>query len=342
MATRGEISDQQTAKIRRIFEREIQSIRDATRISQLQSLIEANNIDGIIDLLGMDRSAFLNLEESIREAYRIGGAFTSESIGAIPVPNIGNVVLRFDLATNAAVQWVQENAATRVVEIVEDQRVMIRERIAFAVSEGINPRQSALDLVGRIDNNTGTRRGGFIGNTSRQAQSLQNARSELESLDARYFTRQLRDRRFDPVIRRSIESGEPVPVAQLNAAVTSMQNRSLRNRAETIARTESINALRAGEAESIAQAIERGEVDPQDVTKEWSGTLDSRERIDHISIEGQTRTLDQPFDLPDGSRLMFPGDGSLNAAARQVIQCRCRSIYRIDFIGRVVRLRGFR
>ena len=342
MASRDEISDQQIAKLRRIFQQEVQGIRDAARIAQLQSLIEANNINGIIDLLGIDRASFSVLEESIREAYRIGGSFTADALSPIPVPNIGNVMFRFDLATQNAVQWILNNSSQRVVEIVEDQRVMIQERLAFAVQEGINPRQSALDLVGRVDGRTGRRSGGFIGLTSRQAGSVQNARTELETMDRNYLNRELRDKRFDGAFIRALESGEPIDVARVNAAVTSLQNRTLRSRGETIARTESINALRAGEAESIAQAVERGEIDPQDVTKEWSGTLDSRERTDHVAVEGQIMRLDQPFELPDGSRLMYPGDSSLNAAARQVIQCRCRSIYRIDFIGRVVRLRGFR
>ena len=38
------------------------------------------------------------------------------------------------------------------------------------------------------------------------------------------------------------------------------------------------------------------------------------------------QALDQPF-IVGGSKLMFPGDNSLGAAANEIIQCRCTQYY---------------
>ncbi|HEY7885569.1 MAG TPA: phage minor head protein, partial [Cellvibrionaceae bacterium] len=206
---------------------------------------------------------------------------------------------------------------------------------------GRNPRTTALDLVGRIDPLNRQRTGGYIGMTSNQAQWVENARSELESLNPNYLTRQLRDKRFDSAVRKAIESGEPLKADQIDRAITQMQSRTLKYRGDVIARTESINALRAGQHESFAQAINNGEVDVGDAKRTWDATGGPRTRDAHMAMEGQERDWGVPFDGPDGSQLLFPGDSSLGAPAAMTIQCRCRERTEIDYAGKLKRLEGF-
>lgn len=342
MTRREEISEEQIRLLRRVFEREVQEIRDTVKISELERLIANRDTYGIIRLLNIDRSAFSDLEQTIEQAFRQGGVFTAADLSPIPVEGVGNVLFRFDMTTTLAAQWIADNAARFVVKVTEGQREMIREVITQGTNDGVNPRRQALDLVGRVNNMTGKREGGFIGLTSSQARSVQNARAELENLDSDYFNRELRDRRLDPAIRKAIKNDEPLPRKTINAAITSLQNRTLKYRGDNIARTEAINALRGGEAQAIAQAMEKGDIDPEDVTKDWSGSLDARERQQHLAIEKQRRNILEPFDMPDGSRLMYPGDTSLGAPGSQTINCRCQSIYRIDYFNGVVkRFKGF-
>lgn len=89
------------------------------------------------------------------------------------------------------------------------------------------------------------------------------------------------------------------------------------------------------------QAVRRGEMDAGDVTKEWDATGDARTREEHLLMEGQTVPLLMPFTFPDGSQAQYPSDDSLGAPASNLIQCRCKIDYRIDFIGRAKRVRGF-
>jgi hypothetical protein len=118
----------------------------------------------------------------------------------------------------------------------------------------------------------------------------------------------------------------------------------LKFRGDVIARTESINALRAGHEESVNQAIALGEVDASDVSGEWdSSGNDGRTRDSHLFMEGQKRAHGVPFDfLLNEGQAMFPGDSSLGAPAKELIQCRCKKNTTIDFLGKLKRVEGFR
>ena len=60
--------------------------------------------------------------------------------------------------------------------------------------------------------------------------------------------------------------------------------------------------------------------------KRWVATTDGRVREDHLAMNGVEVPQDEPFVLPDGSKMMFPGDISMGAAPSQTINCRCTII----------------
>ena len=93
-------------------------------------------------------------------------------------------------------------------------------------------------------------------------------------------------------------------------------------RAMTIARTEVVAASNAGSH----FAAEQTGLDYQRV---WLSSRDERVREDHADMDGQRRGKNEPFEAPDGSLLMFPGDTSLGAAASQTVMCRCTEIYEV-------------
>lgn len=63
-----------------------------------------------------------------------------------------------------------------------------------------------------------------------------------------------------------------------------------------------------------------------DMWKRWVATTDGRVREDHLAMNGVEVPQDEPFVLPDGSKMMFPADISMGADASQVINCRCTMI----------------
>jgi len=91
-----------------------------------------------------------------------------------------------------------------------------------------------------------------------------------------------------------------------------------RNRAMTVARTETIGAVNAGVFRSAQQEAEvRGDPAP---FKQWISTVDDRTRPTHKAADKQRTLLSEPFRV-GGANLMFPGDP--RGPANEVINCRC-------------------
>lgn len=90
-------------------------------------------------------------------------------------------------------------------------------------------------------------------------------------------------------------------------------------RADVVARTEVGMAYSQGDYDGMSALGEHGPVE-----KEWLATGGNRTRKSHRDADGQVRPFDQPFDV-GASQLMFtrqPG-----APAKEVIQCRCTTLY---------------
>jgi len=75
-------------------------------------------------------------------------------------------------------------------------------------------------------------------------------------------------------------------------------------------------------------------VQASQVRKIWKATGDGRTRDSHLALHGESVGWDEPFISPaTGLPMMHPGDTSMGATGRDVIQCRCYMQTRIDFIG---------
>lgn len=121
-------------------------------------------------------------------------------------------------------------------------------------------------------------------------------------------------------IDRGVREGLSIPEisALVQETLTATGSARWRNRAVTVARTETIGATNAG---AFAGAVRRA-LDENDSTAEkvWLSTLDGRTRNTHRMADQQRVPLLQPFDV-GGSLLMFPGDPS--GPPDEVINCRC-------------------
>lgn len=223
-----------------------------------------------------------------------------------------------------------------MTEIVESQRALIRAAATDGLARGINPRTTALQIVGRIGAN-GRRSGGIVGLTTQQASYVANAREELSSLNqislSRYLSRERRDRRFDATIRRAMDEGRQLDDATIDRIVGRYADSLLQLRGETIARTESLAALNSARESAFQQAIDEGLLRAGDLVKRWSATLDPRTRDAHAMMNGTAKALDEPFvSLETGSRMMYPGDVSMGAGGVDTINCRCILRYDVDMV----------
>jgi hypothetical protein len=121
-------------------------------------------------------------------------------------------------------------------------------------------------------------------------------------------------------IERGIQAGEDIPTVtqRVNQVLTVSGSERWRNRARTVARTETMAAVNAGALRSAQlEAEARGDVAP---FKMWLATEDSRTRPTHRAADQQRTLLSEPFRVGTAA-LMFPGDPRGPAAA--VINCRC-------------------
>lgn len=121
-------------------------------------------------------------------------------------------------------------------------------------------------------------------------------------------------------VERGLRDGADIDTvsARIDAILTTSGSERWRNRAVTVARTETMGAVNAGlwRAAQI-DADTRGDVAP---FKVWLATDDNRTRPTHRSADGQRTLLTEPF-VVGGARLLFPGDP--RGPADEVINCRC-------------------
>lgn len=316
---------QYDAEIEAAFLKAVRDKAASIDVRQLADAIEARDFERALRIAGMTRADLYPLDASINRAFVSGGQ-TIAAVAPAFAASFG-----FDGRAGRAEQWALAHVGGLVTGIVDEQAVMLRETIAGQINAGINPRKVAVDIAGRVG--PGGRQGGFIGLSGQQMGYLASARAELESLDARYFTRTLRDRRFDALVRKAIAGGKALSAADIDRIAGRYSDRMVKHRADMIARTESITALRAGRREGIQQGIDAGAIRGDRIKRVWDATMDGRTRPDHRAMDGQeVAGMDTPFVLPDGSRMMFPGDSSLGASAAQIIACRCYDEYVVDWL----------
>lgn len=320
--------DQFIPDIRNGFLSAIRGIVDNARLSAVEDAIRTGDPAGALRVLGVDKAAFRPLEKALETAFETGGVTVASTVPRAAT----DAVFRFDVRNSRAEKFLREQSSGLITRISEDTRINIRNTITEGVRDGRNPRNIALDMIGRINPTTERREGGIIGLTKPQERWVANARKDLEELSERYFSREARDKRFDKTVRAAIKSGNPLNQETINKLLGRYKDNLLQIRGESIARTESINSLNRSEQEAIKQAVEQGAAKASQVQRIWDSAGDKRVRDSHVAMDGQSVGLDEPFVTPSGEKLMYPGDSSLGASGEETIQCRCRVRLSVDWL----------
>jgi hypothetical protein len=312
-------------EIEQAFLNAVRSRSTSIDVKELANAIEARDLNRALQIAGITRAELFPFDSSMVNAYNDGGRSVP-----LAAPSFA-VKFGFDGRATRASAWAQAHAGRLVTNIVNEQLDLLRDAISGQIATGEAPRSVAIRIAGRMVG--GQRQGGFIGLSRAQGGYLANARRELTELDGNYFTRKLRDRRFDGIVRKAIAAGKPLSQNDLDRITGRYSDRMLKHRADTIARTESITALRAGRREGIQQGIEAGAIRRDRIKRVWSATLDKRTREDHVDMNGkEVQGMDAPFVFPDGSMALYPGDTSLGADGSQTINCRCYDEYVVDWL----------
>lgn len=314
--------------IAKAFREAVAGIRNQTRINAVEEALRVGNIntaiDNVLEAVALRPASWSRLTEAIRTAYRDSGQYTMES----EIPS--RLRIDFNMESPAVRDWLAAHSSELIVEINRGQRGAIRAIITDGFQRGDNPRTTALNIVGRISPQTGRRAGGVIGLHDQFADYAVNMRNDLASLSTNYFTRTRRDRRFDGLVRRAIDSGTPLSNADINRLVGRYEDRLLNLRGENIARTEALTAMNRGASEAMDQVIGEGLISSDAITDVWDSSGDGRTRETHAAANGKEVIHGQPFTV-GGYPMLYPGDSSLGAPASETINCRCVIRRKIDF-----------
>jgi len=166
--------------------------------------------------------------------------------------------LRFDLLNPRAVEFINHHTGELITQVTEESRQAIRTIIRRAFEEGGHPYQQAKKIIQHI------------GLTERQSQAVENFR------------------------RRLIEDG--VSRVKANKQAEAYAKRLLRDRAETVARTETMMASNEGQQEAWRQAVEEGLLDEAEVEREWIVTPDDRLCDRCLAMDGKRASINETYE----------------------------------------------
>lgn len=305
-----------TAQVRRAFLYAITKLRDRVDIQRIRELIEQGRIDQAISSVNVTLIA--NGMQSIGQAASAGAIFAGQHAAAsLSDLGIGRLNIGFGITNPQTINYLRDYEMGLVRGLTRDALASVRLAITNGVTAGRNPLDVARDVRQ------------FIGLTPSQTQAVTNYRAGLESLDRGVLARSLRDARFDPTIDTAITDDAPLSEDYIDRAVSRYAERYLKYRAETIARTEAMRAVNAGNYQLWNQAASEGSVAADQIVRQWIYTHDAKTRLAHRLIPSMNADgvgLNEPFDTIDGP-LLFPGDPL--GPPEATINCRCTVVYRV-------------
>ena len=310
-----EISDTEDRLLRLVANAETR-----LRIAATNAIIAARDAPGTLAelsvLLAQGRIEDAIQAAGLAGAIRIADAYAAVYIaagqrGTAFLEDVLDVVIGFDVVHWRAVDHMQGERLRFIREFTDSQRDATRLAMVDGIERGLNPIAQARNFRSSV------------GLTARQQEAVINYRRLLERAgegDTEALTRELRDRRFDPTVRRAAASREPLSQAQIDRMVERYRERYIKYRAEVIGRTEALRAVHAGNDEGYRQAIDEGVINLEELQRTWVTARDERVRTTHRLAGGQVRGINEPF-IVGGAQLRYPGDS--RAPARETVQCRC-------------------
>jgi len=168
------------------------------------------------------------------------------------------VELRFDLLNPRAVKFINQRTGELITQVTEESKKAIRSIVRQAFEEGGHPYEQAKKIMQHI------------GLTERQSQAVENFR------------------------RRLIEDG--VSKAEADRRAEAYAKRLLRDRAETIARTETMMASNEGQREAWRQVVEEGLLDETEFEREWIVTPDDRLCDRCLAMDGKRAPINETYE----------------------------------------------
>lgn len=318
-------------KTRRAFEAVIAEMKAGIDWKALVKALTDKNIDAAIDALNIEASVFERYRSNGAETYAAGGALAVQTIN---LPPASNIRLRFNPTNPAAEAWIKRNVADRIVEkLIPETVESVRKTILTGFQAGRHPNNIALDIGGRMVG--GRRQGGILGLDPQFSSYVDSMRLRLSSGDAaemqKVFGMTLRDKRYDARLMKAIKGERKLTASEIETLVGRYNDRLLKLRAETIARTETGMAVMQSRKDAWDQALVRMGREPDAVVKTWvagGGAKDPRPH--HQALGGKkVRGLNTPFSV-GGVEMQHALDSA--GGAKECANCTCGTNYTLDYM----------
>lgn len=313
-------------RIRASFLASMRDIKDRAQMGKLRDALRSGDIESAINSLNIEPAALADMQSLIVETYGRSGQATITN-GTWVYPDGTKSVVRWNALSPRAEEYARFVGSDLIQGISDDTRQSARETIADGYAFNRSPDRIARDLVGRIGKN-GKRQGGIIGLDRPSIKWVGNLRDKLETDPKRALNMKLNER--DKAFIRRLK--KPMTQSQIDGMLRRYENNLLMVRGRRIARTEAQNAIEAGRYEAWRQGLEKTGVPERFVTRTWKHTGRAvMDRPDHMAFSGtQVSGLNIPFVLPSGAAMLHSHDASYGAGADDIINCECRTDYRID------------
>lgn len=338
--TRDALLKKAKEEIRAAFMRAVREGRQNIDYKKLENAFAAGNVSEAISALNLTTGTFAPYGDAVDNSIIRAGQAEAVVLNkaGLKTPDGLGAKLSFDYRDPKVEAILKDTSGTKIVDILNDQLAGVRSILEQGIAAGNGPRQVATRIAGQINPLTGKREGGLVGLTKYQMENVTKALNELKSMDPvqlrNYLERAMRNKQYDGYVNRAIK-GEPIPADILRKMDNAMMNRAVQVRAETIARTEALQALHIGQHAAYEAAIDQNLVQPDEIVRVWESSGDGRTRESHDEMNGQEVSWDEPFKTPSGIFLMFPGDPS--GPAEEIINCRCNESIRINYLKRIGR-----
>ncbi len=304
--------DQQEARISVIFRTAISDLKSELNLNELADLIEQGRVNDALDRL---QYAAEQLGSASNVAFITAGQSTADFLRGADVARVV-----FNAVNLNAVAAMQQNRLELIREFTAEQRKATSMALVSGVAAGTNPVAAARNFRDSI------------GLTSTQWSHVASYRAALERVGVdqqaadNALGRALRDGRTDRTVMAAARNNRPLPADKIDMMVRRYTERYVKHRGEVIGRTEAMRAVNQGNEEAYRQAIASGEINADQLSREWRTRLDGRERRTHMMLNGQKKGWGEPW-VTENGEIKYPGDP--DAPAKETIQCRCAILTRI-------------
>lgn len=304
-----DLLDKAEPRIARAFRAAIAELGKELDLETIEQLLKNGDVEGA---LRYTRLVAERLGQATTITFFDAGQDTARFLNGL---DLGSIL--FNQINVRAINALQQNTLRLINEFTTEQRRATRLALLDGIARGLNPRDQARNFRDSV------------GLTERQQAAVINYRRLLNGTaeeQREALTRELRDRRSDRMVQRSIRTGKALTPEQIDSMVSRYSKRYIKYRAEVIGRTEALRSVHEGVNEGYEQAIEAGKIDADKLERTWDSSKDRRVRRTHTFLNGQKRPWGGTWATENGI-IRYPGDPE--AAAEETIQCRCLLTTRI-------------